>query len=46
MKKFILFTLVALFLMISTMGCNTLRGAGKDIESAGGSIQRTVDHND
>jgi predicted small secreted protein len=31
--------LAALFLMISTLGCNALRGAGKDIESAGSHIQ-------
>ncbi|MBF0385483.1 MAG: entericidin A/B family lipoprotein [Candidatus Omnitrophica bacterium] len=28
------------------LGCNMMRGAGKDIENAGGSIQKTVDHND
>lgn len=36
----------ALFLTISLSSCNLMRGAGKDIENAGGSIQRTVDHND
>ncbi len=46
MKRFFLLMFVALFFMTSVIGCNTMRGAGKDIESAGGSIQRTVDHND
>lgn len=44
-KKFFRF-LAVLFLIIFAMGCNMLKGAGKDIENAGGSIQRTVDHND
>ena len=39
MKRFSLLMLAALFLMISTLGCNALRGAGKDIENAGGHIQ-------
>ncbi|GEM_PF-366833 len=38
--------LVALFLTTSLLGCNMLRGAGQDVENAGGSIQRTVDRND
>ena len=43
-KYFLIF--MALLLTTSVLGCNTLRGAGKDVENAGGSIQRTVDHND
>jgi predicted small secreted protein len=46
MKRFSLLMLVALFLIISTLGCNAARGAGKDLENAGQSIQKTVDHND
>ncbi len=46
MKKNLLLILTALFLTTSVLGCNMLRGAGKDVENAGGSIQRTVDHND
>jgi predicted small secreted protein len=46
MKRFSLLMLVALFLTISALGCNTTRGAGQDLESAGKSIQRTVNHND
>ncbi len=46
MKKFSLLMCVALFLMISTVGCNTAKGAGKDLENAGKSIQKTVGHND
>lgn len=46
MKKNFLLILTALFLTTAVLGCNTLRGAGKDVENAGGSIQRTVDHND
>lgn len=39
MKRFYLLTLAVLFLMISTSGCNALRGAGEDISNAGGHIQ-------
>jgi len=35
-----------LILTSAIMGCNMIRGAGKDVENAGGSIQRTVDKND
>ncbi len=45
MKKLSLLMLIALFLMISTLGCNTAKGAGQDLENAGKSIQKTVDHN-
>lgn len=38
--------LTILFLTISLLGCNTMRGLGKDIETAGDSIQRTVDDHD
>jgi predicted small secreted protein len=46
MKTNFLLFLAVLFLVTSVLGCNTMRGAGKDIENAGGSIQKTVDHND
>lgn len=46
MKRNYFLILIALFLTTSVLGCNTLRGAGQDVENAGGSIQRTVDHND
>lgn len=46
MKKHFLLILAGLFLTTSIIGCNMMRGAGKDVENAGGSIQRTVDHND
>ncbi len=46
MKKNSLLIIIAVFLTTSILGCNTMRGAGKDVENAGGSIQRTVDHND
>ena len=46
MKNNFLLVLVALFLAALISGCNMMRGAGKDVENAGGSIQRTVDHND
>ena len=39
MKKFILLALVAVFLMISTMGCNAARGVGKDISDTGKHVQ-------
>ncbi|MDO8602602.1 MAG: entericidin A/B family lipoprotein [Candidatus Omnitrophota bacterium] len=46
MKKNLLLIVTALFLAISILGCNTFRGAGKDMESGGKSIQRAVDKND
>jgi predicted small secreted protein len=46
MKTQLLLILIVAFLTTLGLGCNMLRGAGEDIENAGGSIQRTVDHND
>lgn len=46
MKRNYFLVFAALFLTVSVLGCNTMRGAGKDVQNAGGSIQRTVDHND
>lgn len=39
MKKFFLLMLVALFLTISTIGCNAMRGAGTDIKDTGRHIE-------
>jgi len=39
MKKFTLLMLVAMFIMISTLGCNAARGAGKDLENTGKHIE-------
>ena len=39
MKRFSLLILIGLILMTSISGCNTLRGAGEDIENAGEHIQ-------
>ena len=39
MKRFSLLILVVLFLMLSTAGCNALRGAGKDISDTGKHIE-------
>ena len=44
-QKFYLI-LAGLILTSAVLGCNMVRGAGKDVENAGGSIQRTVDKND
>ncbi len=44
--KYLLTILTALFLTTTLLGCNMFRGAGKDIENAGASIQKTADHND
>ncbi len=38
----IVWCLLALF-SFSIVGCNTMRGAGEDIEGAGEGIQRAVD---
>lgn len=34
------------FTFASLTGCNTVRGAGQDIEKAGEEIQEEADHND
>lgn len=46
MKKIFLSILTVLFLATLVSACNTVKGAGQDIENAGGSIQRTAGHND
>ncbi len=46
MKKNFLLILAVLFLTTSVLGCNMMRGAGKDVENAGKSVQKAVDHND
>lgn len=46
MKRIYLLVLAALFLTTSLMGCNTLKGVGKDVENTGENIQETVGHND
>ncbi len=35
MKRIDLLALVAVFLMISTIGCNAARGVGKDMQDTG-----------
>lgn len=42
MKKFFYITASALF-ALSLAACNTIRGAGQDIEDAGEVIQETAD---
>jgi len=43
-RDFILF-LAVLFLTASLMSCNMMKGAGKDVEDAGKTIQKTADQN-
>ncbi|MBF0532926.1 MAG: entericidin A/B family lipoprotein [Candidatus Omnitrophica bacterium] len=43
-SNFLLFLTLFVFTTVFC-GCNAMRGAGKDVQNAGGSIQRTVDHN-
>jgi len=38
--------LIALIVATAFLGCNTMRGVGKDVEGGGKSIQRAVNHND
>nr|MBP7321912.1 entericidin A/B family lipoprotein [Deltaproteobacteria bacterium] len=42
MKRMIALILLGLALMGSVLGCNTLRGAGEDIEGAGEEIQKST----
>jgi predicted small secreted protein len=39
MKRFFLLILAGLFLTISILGCNALRGVGTDTKNAGGHIE-------
>ncbi len=45
MKDLILILIVGV-LLTSVIGCNMVKGAGKDVENAGKSVQKTVDKND
>lgn len=40
MKRILLMLLVSLFALSLLSGCNTMRGAGEDIERGGEAIQR------
>jgi predicted small secreted protein len=37
---------LAVLLLISFSGCNTMKGAGQDVENTGHNMKRTVDKND
>lgn len=39
MKRFIMLTFLIAVLATITSGCNTMRGAGEDIESVGEAVQ-------
>lgn len=39
MKKLTLLSLIALILMTSLLGCNAMRGAGKDLSDTGKHMQ-------
>lgn len=41
MKRILSLTLVALFAVSLLSGCNTIRGAGQDIEEGGEAIQES-----
>jgi len=45
MKQLLSFILIALALASSALlsGCNTVRGVGQDVKSAGGAIERAAD---
>lgn len=43
MKRMISLILVSLFTLALLNGCNTIRGAGQDIEEGGEAIQRSTD---
>ena len=45
MNKLLSLVLVGAF-MLSVAGCNTMKGAGQDVENTGRNIKETVQHND
>jgi predicted small secreted protein len=46
MKKSLGLILTVVLVTAFIAGCNMFKGAGKDVENAGKSIQKTVDKND
>jgi len=45
MKRNYILILIVLFATIAVTGCNTMKGAGKDVEDAGQNIQKSADQN-
>ena len=43
MRRILSLTLVTLFTVSLLSGCNTMRGAGEDIEAGGEAVQRSAD---
>jgi len=43
MPRAVILTLGALIVAVSFSACNTIEGAGKDIKSTGGAIEKTAD---
>lgn len=43
MKRIAFAFFAAILLALSTTACNTVRGAGEDVQSAGKAIQNTAD---
>jgi FixJ family two-component response regulator len=46
MKNSFLMVFTVLFLATTILGCNTMKGVGKDMEGGGKSIQKSAGHND
>ncbi|XHR29973.1 MAG: entericidin A/B family lipoprotein [Chthoniobacteraceae bacterium] len=44
MKKLIYTTFGALLIALAVSGCNTMRGVGRDVSSAGSGIQRAANN--
>lgn len=42
-KAKVVSVLVALALAVSVTGCNTVKGAGKDVQKAGQAVERAAD---
>jgi predicted small secreted protein len=42
MKKLLVVFLTAAFAVFATTGCNTVAGMGKDIEAAGGAVDKAA----
>lgn len=46
MRKTTGLIIAVMLFAVTAIGCNMFKGAGKDMENAGESIQKTVDKND
>ncbi len=45
-KSLFVFGIIILCVSLASAGCETAKGAGKDMENTGKNVQKTIEHND